>query len=118
MLRSITEKAFTNDVVKLAKTLGYLVHHSRPAWVRNGRMVTPLQGSSGLPDLIMVRAPRVIFAELKREAVRELEGEQMRWALNLQGCPVEYYVWRPSDMEIVGRILQARVAPFRAEALR
>lgn len=50
-----TEKAFTEEVRKVARTLGWLEMHPF-----DSRRTT-----AGFPDLTMVRKPRVVFAELK-----------------------------------------------------
>lgn len=69
-------------------------------------MVTPIQGTIGLPDLLLVRAPRLIIAELKSEIGR-LTAEQQVWLNELERCVgVETYVWRPRDIVEVHRQLQ------------
>ena len=61
---------------------------------------------AGEPDLRMVKPPRVIFAELKREDGKTTAKQKE--ALDLLGqCPgVETYLWRPSDWPTIERILE------------
>ena len=80
--------------------------HFRPAMSKRGRWITAVQGDgAGFPDLVLVRAPRVIFAELK-SAKGKLSGDQEAWLLALAGTPIESYVWRPAQIDEVERILK------------
>jgi hypothetical protein len=74
--------------------------------MRSGKWATPLQGDAGLPDLILCKPPRLLFAELKRERGRVSEA-QADWLDALSRCSgVEVYLWKPSDWEFIVRILQ------------
>jgi hypothetical protein len=58
----------------------------------------------GWPDLALVRPPRLVFAELKRERGR-VSRDQQAWLDALAAVTqVDVYVWRPSD---AARILEA-----------
>jgi hypothetical protein len=60
----------------------------------------------GQPDLILVRPPRVVFAELKSAKGRLTEA-QIRAGSNLEGCPgVEYFLWRPKDQGEIIEVLK------------
>ena len=59
----------------------------------------------GFPDLILVRPPRLIFAELKSERGR-LTKAQREWRADLEACGVEVYTWRPSERSHVEAILR------------
>ena len=86
-----TEKDFQETVIDLAEARGWRVFH--PYDSRRSR--------EGYPDLTMVRAPRVIFAELKTEK-GQVSDAQAAWAEALLECPgVEHYVWRPHNWEEV-----------------
>lgn len=93
--------------------LGWRWTHFRTAMTKRGNHVTALAGNKGFPDLIAVRGPRCLFAELKREG-GQLESEQAAWMAAIQGCRAhrcdcgtetyfgggelpEFYLWRPSD---------------------
>ena len=65
-----------------------------------------LRSPKGLPDLQLVRPPRLIYAELKSETGK-LSPEQEAWLEDLRGVPgVEVFVWRPHDIERVAEILR------------
>ena len=59
----------------------------------------------GFPDLILVRPPRLIFAELKSDRGR-LTKAQREWRADLEACGVEVYTWRPSERSQVEDILR------------
>ena len=84
---ALSERAFQRQVAELAELTGWRVYHTYDS----------RRSSPGFPDLVLVRAPRVIFAELKRERGR-VTAAQREWADELGQCPgVEYYLWRPGD---------------------
>ena len=109
----ISETAFTAQILELAQTFGWKTAHFRPGMTsrldRNGKSVwvTAVQGDgAGFPDLVLVRASRLIFAELKSEtgAVKKLQGG---WLVALEGIKgAEVYVWKPSDWDLILRILR------------
>lgn len=108
MLRAITEKVWTQQVVDMGRTFGWKIHHSLVGFGFSGKPIT-LQGHKGLPDLLMVKPPRVVFMELKRQAVRELTPEQEEWIALLKKCPsVEVYIFRPGDVVQVAGVLSGR----------
>lgn len=85
------------QVIDLAKVNRWRLYHAYDS----------RRSAAGFPDLVLVRPPRLIFAELKTAKGR-LTREQGGWltdlgALALPG--VEVYVWRPDDWnEIVERL--------------
>ncbi|MDP9265696.1 MAG: hypothetical protein M3O91_06215, partial [Chloroflexota bacterium] len=94
----ITEEAFAQQVLKLAQLYGWLAfrveNSSRIVARRSGarvRVRNVNRGGAGYPDLTLVRAPRLIFAELKRDvgpqggtSHAELSADQLRWAEQLR----------------------------------
>ena len=91
-----TERAFQAQVVELAGLLGWLCYHT---WLSK-------HSTAGFPDLVLVRAPRVIFAELKTDTGRMMPAQET-WRDALAACPgVEMFVWRPSSWEDVVRALR------------
>lgn len=99
--QSVSERDFTEQIRQLATTLGWLRYH---AW-------TSIRSPSGWPDEALVRAPRVVLAELKSEAGR-VTDPQRRWLDELAGCPgVEVYLWRPSMLEAIAELLQSTRGP-------
>jgi len=60
----------------------------------------------GFPDLVLVRPPRVLFVELKRET-EGLSREQGAWRLALRDCPgVEYFLWGLRDADEIEETLR------------
>jgi hypothetical protein len=63
-----------------------------------------MEGDKGFPDLVLVRPPRLILAELKANPETQKAGrpsdEQSEWLRQLGLVPgVEVYVWRPTDWQ-------------------
>ena len=92
---AITETEFQAQVVRAARMFRWMVSH----------MTLPQRSEPGVPDLLMVRPPRVVFAELKRQNGRVTIPQHM-WFHDLDKCPgVEVYIWKPSDWnEIVEKL--------------
>ena len=102
------ERDFQRAVVELARITGWRVHHTRPALTRRGRWLTPIQGDTGFPDLVLCRPPRVIFAELKRTGGKPTPA-QRGWLDALRQCAgVEVYLWTPADWSAIVETLQRR----------
>lgn len=94
---AISEKQFQAQVLDLARLSGWLVYHTH-----DSRRSAP-----GFPDLVLLRPPRLVFAELKTEKGR-IRPEQRAWVEALSGCTQapESYLWRPRDLEEVQGILK------------
>lgn len=93
----MSEAELQKAIIELAKRLGWRVHHTTSASVRPGAYVTPLQGHRGFPDLVLLRPPRVVFAELKVKKNR-LSQDQAVWLNGLQhSTGVAGYEWREAD---------------------
>ena len=105
--RQETEAEFQQKVIQLARLQGWLVHHHQ-----DSRRSEP-----GFYDLVLVRPPRFLVVELKREGgtfrkaqlspktVRLLPG-QRKWAEAAKLCiGVEYYFWMPSNWEAIVKVL-------------
>lgn len=96
----VSEKAFQQQIVDLAKLTGWLCHHTH-----DSRRSEP-----GFPDLVLVRPPQVLFVEIKTEA-GALRPEQEVWLSALRECPgVQAEVWRPSDWQSIEETLRRRRA--------
>ena len=80
---SISEKELQQNVVQMARALGWLVFHpyssQRSEW--------------GWPDLAMARRGTVLFAELK-SATGKLTPAQQAWSQELPN----WHIWRPEDL--------------------
>lgn len=103
--RRTEEADFQEQLLNLARLLGWLAFHDY-ASERN---------EPGLPDLVLVKAPRVIFAELKSAKGKPTKGHMGRyrwlpgqedWLRELRACAgVETYLWRPADFREAEAIL-------------
>ena len=90
-----SEASFAQQVVDLAGRLRWRVYRT---WKSQ-------HSPAGFPDLCMVRRPRVVFAELKRQD-KSPTPEQQAWLDDLRACGHEAYLFRPSDFEEIVRILR------------
>ncbi|MCX7689080.1 MAG: VRR-NUC domain-containing protein [Fimbriimonadales bacterium] len=99
----VSERDFHALVVALARRFGWLVSHTARAQVKGGRWITP--ACAGVPDLLLVRPPRVVFVELKAQEGR-LTPEQRAWLDALGKChQVECHLWRPGDWQAIQETL-------------
>lgn len=117
-----SEAAFQRKVLSLAGLTGWLRYHA-PAGGKGGR-VDFEQVGRGFPDIVLVRAPRLVFAELKAEdggnratvaqraarpagwEAKDVTDAQVEWLRSLLACGAEAYLWRPSDWPTVERVLR------------
>jgi Holliday junction resolvase len=106
---ALTEKQFMGQVLELAKATGWMAYHTFDS----------RRSSGGFPDLVLVKPPRVIFAELKTDKkTAKLSQEQMTWLNAFIECSgVEVYLWRPRDWDNVTAVLVAQNRPEFAEVL-
>lgn len=102
-LDAISETEFTDAILQWAKVYSWRRFHVR------GNTKRLIQGDVGFPDLVLVRPPRLIFAELKVGS-NKLAPEQSAWledlrmtrmAARLEGAAtsstIECYLWRPEQ---------------------
>lgn len=102
-----TEAGFQQAVVELATLRGWLCYHTHDS----------RRSNAGYPDLTLARHRRLVFAELKSETGRVAPAQRL-WLDALlavcadwpdpcsERCPVEVYVWRPSDWPEVEAVLR------------
>lgn len=94
----ISETEFQEQVLEFARLSGWLCYHTH-----DSRRSAP-----GFPDLVMVRPPAIIFAELKAEG-GHVRPEQAAWLAVLGECPgVVVAVWRPGDWLEIEELLRRR----------
>lgn len=93
----LSEKAWQEQVVELASY--YRWRHFHPFDMR--------RSDAGWPDLVLARAPELIFVELKTDRGR-LSAAQVDWIELLRGCGQEVHVWRPRDFGAVHERLKAQ----------
>ena len=120
-----SESAFQQTVVNLAIYTRWRPFHAPDGGHSGGKLARgQIRTGFGFPDLLLIRPPRLIVAELKAEktsarvtvaecekrpdwlAHRDLTEDQALW-LGLFGelAQVEAYIWRPSDISDIRRIL-------------
>ena len=97
MYNQVKERDLREQIRDLCKLTGFKFYFT---W-------TSIHSPRGMPDLILCRPPRIIFAELKTEK-GQLSDKQKEWVELLSECKgnVECYVWRPSDIEKIADILR------------
>jgi hypothetical protein len=102
-----TEREFQDAVIELARLFGWRVAHFRTARTNRGWRTPVEADGAGFPDCVLVRRPRLIFAELKSEKGRVGEA-QWGWLRALSACSAETYLWRPSDWPQIEEVLKRR----------
>jgi hypothetical protein len=132
----VTEAELQHAVIEYARLFGWTVAHFRVAQTKRGWRTPVAADGAGFPDLVLVRGPRLIFAELKSASGR-LRDEQEHWIRRLgtvadavdqavadsalrdydfdEPPAVEVHEWRPDDW-LSGRIDQALGRPAKEEA--
>lgn len=127
MTPRLREADFQAQVAELAGYYGWRTYH-----VFDSRRSNP-----GFPDLVLVRAPELIFAELKTRTGR-VSAAQRDWLADLNAvatavqevtdaaaagagmhsnAAVEVYVWRSTDFdEIHARLARSRARQRKAAA--
>ncbi len=94
---AMAEPTFQRAIVDLAKMLGLLVHHCRPAAGRDGKWVTPIQGHQGFCDLVIAGPGGVLFRELKND-ITQPTPQQNRWIDMLRSAGADVAIWRPAQL--------------------
>lgn len=102
----VGERDFTAQVIALAQIYGWRCAHFRPCRTEKGWR-TAVQGDSGFPDLVLAKAGRVLFIELKTERGR-IRVEQNLW-LHAIGNRANHqtFLWRPRDWGLIQQVLGA-----------
>ena len=85
----MTERQLSKAVVELATRLGWMVHTLSDS--RSLRSHHP-----GFPDLVCLRGPRMLVAELKSGKGRIRPGQQ-EWLEAFREAGAEAHLWRPGD---------------------
>lgn len=91
-----SERQFQAAILEAAKVLRWRTYHT---W-------SSMHSASGFPDLVLVRRPRVIFAELKSET-GQVSEDQQAWIDDLRASGQRVFVWRPSDWDEIVEELTA-----------
>jgi len=94
----VNERDFQAQVLQLANLTGWLTYHTHDS----------RRSQAGFPDLVFVRPPAIVFAELK-SARGKLRPEQEAWLEAVAGCEtVGARLWRPSDWPEIEKEMLAR----------
>jgi hypothetical protein len=92
----ITEHQWSEVVHDMAKVFGWEWYHP----------YLSIRSTPGWPDVALVRPPRFVLVELKREK-GWLSTNQEHWLGILRQCPgIEVYLWRPSDWDEAQEVLR------------
>jgi len=86
----VKERDLQMAVLQVARLYGWLAYHTF-----DSRRSAP-----GFPDLVLVRPPRLVFAELKGEH-GQLSRHQVTWLSALEQVPgVQVETWAPRDWDL------------------
>jgi hypothetical protein len=117
--REVSESVFQSHVIQCARENGFVLppvdpasktRHRRQLFTLVYHTYSSLRSAPGFPDLVMVHPEtgRTIIAELKAEG-KYPTPEQRRWLDAFRKNPgLEVYVWRPSQMQEIAKILGGR----------
>ena len=84
---TVSEKAFMDTILQAAEIYGWFAYHTYDS----------RRSTAGFPDLVLIKPPKVIFLEVKREKGR-LTVAQAGVLAMLEDCSeVQAAVVRPSD---------------------
>ena len=105
----MSEAGLLSAIIDVAPIYGWLRIHFRPARMKSGGYATPIQGDPGFYDLVLVKAPVFLVAELKgydkNGRLGQLNAEQWEWLCQAQLCGIPAFLWTPDDW-ISGEILE------------
>ena len=94
-LPPVTEKGLAATLKELAVMLGWEFFH-----VYDSR-----RPAAGWPDVALVRPPRMILAELKRDGQKPTPAQE-KWLELLKRVPgIEVFCWRPADWDTIVNVL-------------
>lgn len=135
----LRETPFQRQVIDLAKWTGWRAAHFRAARTATGWRTAVEADGEGFVDLVLVRGPELIFAELKTRTGKA-SSAQREWldalgrvdeavqyvlrvardaGLELELEPlVEVYLWRPADWDAIEVRLKRRPRPGAPAAPR
>lgn len=108
--RSMSEEEWQQQVIDLARTLGWRSCHVRRSIGKRDGWTTATS-VVGWPDLVLwsERRRRLLFVELKsRTGV--VSAAQREVLLSLRVAGQEVHVWRPDDLDAAREVLSARPA--------
>jgi len=110
--RRTPEKDFQDAVLHWARLFHWRVFYI-PDWLYRLAMASMKRTriardwpDPGFPDLVLLKVPHLIFAELK-SGTNKPTAKQNAWHDDLRACGLRVYVWRESDIDEIIRILSS-----------
>jgi hypothetical protein len=104
--KTVSERAFMQQIIDYGKLTGWLVYHTY-----DSRLSEP-----GFPDLVLCKlGHRIIFFECKTERGRVTHAQQ-RWISHLRDCGLLAAVVRPHDWGNIEQLLGGGDGRWEAEA--
>ncbi len=91
----LTEKAFMQQIIQLAKLRGYMVFHTHDS----------RHSASGFPDLILVKGRVLIAAEIKVGKNKPTLAQEI-WLRALSDAGVNVFVWTPESWDAIETTLE------------
>ena len=96
---NIREDDFLAAIIELAQLTQWLVYHTYDS----------RRSQAGFPDLVLAKADKLIFAELKT-AKGVVRPAQKTWlnilaSMAVDQSKVQVYLWRPADWDAIETIL-------------
>ena len=92
----VSEKDLERLVADAARTFGWMRYHTKFS----------VKSAAGWPDEALVRADRLIIAELKA-VDNPPSPPQTAWLYALAAVPgIEVYLWRPTDIDEIAEVLR------------
>lgn len=96
--RAISEAQLQRDILEMADRFGFRAFHHYDSRRQDRR-------GKGFPDLVLVKAPLIVFAELK-DMRRDPTSEQVAWLEELGQCrEVRAHLIRPSNLAYITRLM-------------
>lgn len=113
----LTEKDLERAVAEMARYLGFMVFHARPAQTRAGWVTPVAYDGKGYPDLTLVGNGRVVFLEIK-SATGRLSPDQGEWKRKIIDAGQEWFLVTPKSWTSgeVDKILGTSTRPLASPA--
>ena len=92
---AVTEAQLQDQTRQAALWTGWSFYHTHDS----------RKSDEDFPDCIMLRPPRWLVVELKKEGQSPTPGQNL-WLELFKRCGAETYVWRPSDIYRIMEILR------------
>lgn len=91
-----TEEEFVDWILRLAELRRWHRVHFRPALTQSGNWVTPIQGDTGFPDLVLAKPGRPVHIWEAKSEDGKVRPDQRGWLAAMSGR-----AWSASDAGIV-----------------